>query len=29
MTVKGDEISITNRTTTIGGVAYVVCKRAK
>ena len=29
MTVKGDEMGITNRTTTIGGVAYVVWKRAK
>jgi hypothetical protein len=29
MTVKGDEMRITNPTTTIGGVAYVVWKRAK
>jgi Lipocalin-like domain len=29
MTVKGDELRITNPTATIGGVAYVVWKRAK
>ena len=29
MTVKGDELRVTNRTATIGGVAYVVWKRAK
>jgi len=29
MTVKGDELNVTNPTTTIGGVAYVVWKRAK
>ena len=29
MTVKGDELRVTNPTTTIGGVAYVVWKRAK
>ncbi len=29
MTVEGDELRVTNPTTTIGGVAYVVWKRAK
>jgi hypothetical protein len=29
MTVTGDELRVTNPTTTIGGVAYVVWKRAK
>jgi len=29
MTVKGDELMVTNPTPTIGGVAYVVWKRAK
>ena len=29
MTVKGDELKVTNPTPTIGGVAYVVWKRAK
>ena len=29
MTVKGDELNVTNPTTTIGGVAYVIWKRAK
>ncbi len=29
MTVKGDELNITSPTSTIGGVAYVVWKRAK
>ena len=29
MTVKGDEMRVTNPTTTIGGVAYVVWKRVK
>ena len=29
MTVNGDELRVTNSTTTIGGVAYVVWKRAK
>jgi hypothetical protein len=29
MTVKGDELNVTNPTPTIGGVAYVVWKRAK
>jgi hypothetical protein len=28
-TVKGDELSITNPTATIGGVAYLIFKRAK
>jgi hypothetical protein len=29
MTVKGDELRLTNPTPTTGGVAYVVWKRAK
>jgi hypothetical protein len=29
MTVKGDELRVTNHTTTIGGVSYAVWKRAK
>jgi hypothetical protein len=29
MTVKGDELNVTSPTSTIGGVAYVVWKRAK
>ena len=29
MTVKGDELRVTNPTTTIGGVAYAIWKRAK
>ena len=28
-TVKGDELSVTNPTASVGGIAYVIWKRAK